>query len=154
MAADSLVEVLAQWDRDSEYNKKARAWASRVSREMRTASPSDRLRSSIKYKTRTYQAKGPVGVVAFQFNRLGIYLEKGAGRGHGGVKGSRWTAPDGSLRRTDPASLGKMGKGNRPAKPFLQPAIDGHIDELSNIVADYAADITVKQIDNLFKKKT
>lgn len=154
MAADSLVEVLAQWDKNSEFNKKARAWASKVSKVMRTTSPSDRLRSSIKYKTRTYQAKGPVGVVAFQFNRLGIYLEKGAGRGHGGAKGSKWYGPDGNIRKTNPASLGKMDKGNRPAKPFLQPAVDSNLDELADIVSDYAADMTVKQIDKLFTKKS
>ncbi len=151
--AENLIEVVAQWEANSEYNKKTRAWARKVLAEMRSTSPSDRLRSGLKYKTRTGGSRLPVRSISFGFDRLGIYLEKGAGRGHGGLKGSKWTGPDGTVRRTNPASLGKMDKGNRAAKPFLQPAIDRNLDELADIAAEFAGDMVVAQVDGIFKAK-
>ena len=151
--AENLIEVVAQWEANSEYNKKTRAWARKVLAEMRSTSPSDRLRSGLKYKTRTGGSRLPVRSISFGFGRLGIYLEKGAGRGHGGLKGSKWTGPDGTVRRTNPASLGKMDKGNRAAKPFLQPAIDRNLDELADIAAEFAGDMVVAQVDGIFKAK-
>lgn len=151
--AENLIEVVAQWEANSEYNKKAREWARKVVNEMRSTSPADRLRSGLKYKTRTGGAKQPIRSIAFAFDRLGIYIEKGAGRGHGGLKGSKWTGSDGRIRRTNPASLGKMDKGARPAKPFLQPAIDRNLDELADIAAEYAGDMVVAQVDGIFKAK-
>lgn len=151
--AENLIEVVAQWEANSEYNKKARAWARKVLAEMRSTSPADRLRSGLKYKTRTGGAKQPIRSISFGFDRLGIYIEKGAGRGHGGLKGSKWTGPDGTVRRTNPASLGKMDKGNRSAKPFLQPAIDRNLDELADIAAEFAGDMVVAQVDGIFKTK-
>ena len=151
--AENLIEVVAQWEANSEYNKKTRAWARKVLAEMRSTSPSDRLRSGLKYKTRTGGSRLPVRSISFGFDRLGIYLEKGAWRGHGGLKGSKWTGPDGTVRRTNPASLGKMDKGNRAAKPFLQPAIDRNLDELADIAAEFAGDMVVAQVDGIFKAK-
>ena len=151
--AENLIEVVAQWEANSEYNTKTRAWARKVLAEMRSTSPSDRLRSGLKYKTRTGGSRLPVRSISFGFDRLGIYLEKGAGRGHGGLKGSKWTGPDGTVRRTNPASLGKMDKGNRAAKPFLQPAIDRNLDELADIAAEFAGDMVVAQVDGIFKAK-
>ena len=88
---------------------------------------------------------GAVRSVRFQFPRHGIYIEKGASRGYGGKKGSRWVGPNGP-RRTNPSSLGKADAGNRPAKPWYNPVIDRKIGALGNVVAVHFANAAVNVI--------
>jgi hypothetical protein len=72
----------------------------------------------------------------------------GAGRGQGGLKGSRWITAKGVTKRTNPASLGKADSGNRKAKPFIDAYLDSPngTELLGDIVANEIADAVVGEI--------
>jgi hypothetical protein len=72
----------------------------------------------------------------FGFLRYLVMVEKGAGRGHAGKKGSRWRSKDGKSKKTNPASFGKMGKGSRKARPWFNPVLRREIEELANVAAE------------------
>lgn len=92
------------------------------------------------------QRYGQVNYIGFKFARYGVFVEKGAGRGHGGKKGSRWRTERGELRRTNPASFGRMGAGGRPAKPWFNPVMEPGVERLADLVAEHVADMAVKNI--------
>lgn len=77
--------------------------------------------------------------IGFRLKRYLVMVEKGAGRGHGGKKGSTWTSPSGKKMRTNPNSLNKMNTGNRKKRPFFNPIIKREIDDLADAVADHFA---------------
>lgn len=95
-----------------------------------------------KIKGRTTQKNGTINKVGFTFPRSLIWPHKGAGKGRGGNKGSRWVDKYGASHTTDPKSLGKMGTGGRRAKPFFNNVLDGArgVDELATIVAENLGD--------------
>lgn len=80
--------------------------------------------------------------IGFNFARHGIYLYYGAGRGQGGLTGSKWTDRYGRLKTTDDASKGLMG-GSRQPIDWFNPIVKKHIGELADIAADYCADMTL-----------
>jgi hypothetical protein len=85
--------------------------------------------------------------IAFSFLRYGVWVEKGAGREHGGRVGSSWYDKHGKRKRTNPLSLGKMNTGNRTAEPWLNPPIDQALPELEHIVVnEYAHQIVTNFI--------
>ena len=94
------------------------------------------------------EKQGAVNVVSFTFNRPLIYTMGGAGRGQGGLKGSRWITAKGVTKRTNPASLGKADSGNRKAKPFIDAYLDSPngTELLGDIVANEIADAVVGEI--------
>lgn len=96
-------------------------------------------------KSRFRSRGGHIDAVGFIMPRYAVWMEKGASRGHGGAKGSRWW--DGSgWRRTDPRSLGKMNMGRRRARPVINPVLDRRVPVLADIVARFWADATVNAI--------
>lgn len=91
------------------------------------------------------QQDGMINKVSVKFRRSLVYPHKGAGRGIGGAKGSRWVDKYGRVKKTDPKSLGKIPNASRPPKPFINDAFDGTngLEELADIVArDQAIIIT------------
>lgn len=94
------------------------------------------IRKDKKYKLETRS-------VGFSMARHGVFMHKGAGRGHGGYIGSKWTDKYGTLKSTSESSLGKMDTGNRGAVDWFNDVINRNIEELVNITADYSLDITV-----------
>lgn len=88
---------------------------------------------------------GQVVNVAYTFPRYAVFVEKGAGRGYGGKKGSQWYT-GGARRRTAKESLGRMGSGNRPAKPFFNPTMDERVSALADLVVKYYADFAVGEL--------
>lgn len=89
---------------------------------------------------------GEIDRVGFKFNRYLVFVHKGAGRGHGGLKGSVWTDRFGKQKKTRSGSLGKMNTGTRREEPWLNPVLDERIPELADIVAGFKADAVVKAI--------
>ncbi len=78
--------------------------------------------------------------IGFSFNREGIYIEKGASRGHGGyMGGSKWYNRKGELKNTLSSSLMKMGTGNRPVMPWFNPVIEQRLPQLADLIAEYSA---------------
>lgn len=75
--------------------------------------------------------------ISFGFRRYGVYVEKGAGKGKGGKKGSMWYDKSGDRRRTDPASLGKMNTGGRKAQKWFNPVLRREMEELADAVAEH-----------------
>ena len=72
----------------------------------------------------------------FGFRRYLVMVEKGAGRGHGGKKGSSWRGKDGKIHRTNPASLGKINTGHRKAMRWFNPVIKREIGKLADLAAE------------------
>jgi hypothetical protein len=106
----------------------------------RENSPSNRssLNSMrVKYK----RSDGLISLVTLTVNRSLIYTHKGAGKGRGGNKGSRWIDKFGTSKKTAPDSLGKAGTGGRREKPFINDVLEGSqgVEKLADIVAENLA---------------
>ncbi len=86
--------------------------------------------------------------VSIGFPRTLIYTMKGAGKGIGGRKGSRWLTAKGQTKKTSPKSLNKLGSGSRQAKDFINAALDtpAGIETLGDIVARDIGEIVVNNI--------
>jgi hypothetical protein len=99
---------------------------------------------SLKFTTRSHF--GVIDQGGFSFERHLIFMHKGAGKGKGGAKGSKWYDPHGQIKTTNPLSLNKMNTGNRHEEPWLNPVLDEDVPKLADIVAGFKADLAVKQI--------
>lgn len=110
-------------------------------------SPGDSLsRMKVRF---AFDATGQINKISFtNINRTLIYAAEGAGKGRGGIVGSRWIDFKGGRHITDPKSLGKAGSGNRRQKPFIQRFLDGTegVERLADIVASEQADLIVANI--------
>lgn len=139
-------------------NQRVEDWAQRTENSLkgtagalgiihRTTSPSNG--SSVdKIKHRFRLRAGVIEVISFRFPRSLIWPHKGAGRGMGGLLGSTWYDRLGIKRTTNPESLGKMGIGSRPEKPWLNQAMESPqgVDELATIVAEESGDAIVNNL--------
>jgi hypothetical protein len=121
-------------------------WAQETENILRSTAPlhSGKLANSIKNKVRS--RNGEPYAIAFNFARYGAWLEKGAGRGHGGTVGSSWYDRFKNKKTTNPLSFGKMGEGNRPAQPWFDPVIDQRFPYLADLVALHYARTLVRYI--------
>ncbi|RYE07719.1 MAG: hypothetical protein EOP44_03175 [Sphingobacteriaceae bacterium] len=99
---------------------------------------------SLKVKTR--MTDGEISQVGFGYNRYLIFVHKGASRGHGGTKGSKWYDKLGRQRSTDPKSFGKMNTGSSRAKEWLNPVLDKEVPKLADIVAGFKAQAAIDLI--------
>jgi len=142
----------------SQYNQSVRRWGGTSLTGIKTTGRSYGIRhranspsatDSIAAMADKYREKqGQVTVISFTFNRPLIYAMAGAGRGQGGLKGSRWINARGVTKRTNPASLGKADTGKRKAKPFIDAYLDSPngTELLGDIVAGEIGDVVVGQI--------
>jgi hypothetical protein len=140
----------------------AESWAQNTEHELQMKVPTNSggLFNSIKRKVR--MRDGFPSSITFGMKRYGVYLEKGAGAGHGGDGKSTWTYEGkgkrfskynkgkGNRRTAAPSSVGKLNTGNRQAKPWFNPTIEDNINQLADSVAeamgDVVMDIAVKAI--------
>lgn len=99
---------------------------------------------NLKHSTKSHY--GEVIGGGFRFDRYLVFVHKGAGKGHGGSKGSTWLDAHGQRRRTNPKSFGKMNTGARQAEEWLNPVLDEEVPKLADIVAGFKADAAIKQI--------
>lgn len=140
-------------------NERVITWADKTTRRFagtgnalgithRANSPSSGASLS-KIKDRFRYKDGVIEVISFKFPRSLIWPHKGAGKGMGGDKGSRWTDRFGNSHTTNAASFGKAGTGSRKPKPWFNQTIEGPegVDEVANIVAEETGDAIV---NNLF----
>lgn len=129
-----------------QYNAQVAKWAS----EQRVALRSS-LRQKVKrnislsqsLKSKVYKHRNESQSVGFAFLREGIYLHKGAGRGHGGLIGGSWIDPHGRRKTRDPRSAGKMATGNRREVNWFDTVVEKKIPQLADIVADYSATLQI-----------
>lgn len=106
------------------------------------ASSVARISSAVSYES------GVINKITFRFPKSLAYVHHGAGRGQGGVKGSKWIDARGDRKQTNPRSLGKQDSGNRWAKPFFNNAMTGAggVDALADIVAETIGDSVIDNI--------
>ena len=87
--------------------------------------------------------------VGFSLARHGVYLHQGAGRGYGGLTGSKWTDKYGQKKTTNPASLGLQGTGSRTAVHWFNDVIRKNLPQLTEILANYSLDLLLNT-DSIF----
>jgi hypothetical protein len=127
--------------------KSIKAEGEKLDIEHRPDSPS-RGASLPKIKEGHKEEGGAIAVVSFRFRRSLIYTHKGAGKGRGGKKGSRWLDKHKNEKTTNPKSLGKAGTGGRKEKPFINNILDSEqgVDELATIAASELGDAIVSNM--------
>ena len=140
-------EVAKDADRVTAFNKAVEQWAQRVTGQLRATIASRSLRIARELHPNLYTDRyGLVNRVGFSFPRHGIYIHKGAYKGHGGFIGSKWKqlkrvggreVSTGIVRHTNPDSLGKQGTGARRPFPWFDSVIRNRIGELEAVVLDY-----------------
>lgn len=131
------------------FNKDVEGWAEESKQALRTSIKSmvkrdvylsDSLKANLYYDTKYAREVNRVG---FSFVREGVFIHKGAGRGQGGVIGSRWIDRHGSMKFRDPESAGLQGTGNRKPIRWFDPVIERRLPQLADIVSDYSATMQV-----------
>lgn len=135
-------------DRVEQFNKDVAGWSIHTTRRLklnvRALVREDRqLSHSINpnvYYDNKYGAK-EANRIGFSFAREGIHIHKGAGRGQGGYKGSKWYNLHGELKTTQLSSLTKMGTGNREPIEWFDPVIEQELPQLADLVADYSSSL-------------
>lgn len=134
-------------DRADAFNKAVEQWAQRVTAQLRATIVGRSLRIARELHPNLYTDRyGLVHRIGFSFPRHGIYIHKGAYKGHGGFIGSKWEmlkrvggkeVGTGIVRHTNPDSLGKQGTGAKRPFQWFDPVIRNRIGELEDIVLDY-----------------
>jgi hypothetical protein len=99
-----------------------------------------------KIKAITRKREGMINKIKFQFRVSGIYREKGAGKGFGGAKGSKWINAKGETKTTNPNSLNKQGTGSRSAADWFNPVAEKLADELAEELLTEFVEIAFNQI--------
>lgn len=127
------------------FNKSVRDWSDQSVSALRTSVKSlikrdvllsDSIRGNIYYDNKYGREAQRVG---FSFAREGIFIHKGARRGHGGVIGSSWLDRHGVRKHRSPLSAGKLSGGIE----WFDPVIERRIPQLADIVAEYSAHLQV-----------
>ena len=149
-------------DRVTAFNKAVEQWTQRVTSQLRATIASRSLRIARELHANLYTDRyGLVNRVGFSFPRHGIYIHKGAYKGHGGFIGSKWEqlkrvggreVSTGIVRHTNPDSLGKQGTGARRPFQWFDPVIRNRIGELEAVVLDYF-DTMVIDATNIYINK-
>lgn len=154
LSLDSISEV-NKFDRSRDtvalqkFNKDVEDWAEESKQALRTSIKSlvkrdiylsDSLKANLYYDTKYAREVNRIG---FSFAREGVFIHKGAGRGQGGVIGSRWIDRHGSMKSRDPSSAGLQGTGNRKPIRWFDPVIERRLPQLADIVSDYSATMQV-----------
>lgn len=92
---------------------------------------------------------GAVVMIGYKVRRsLIMGPHKGAGKGRGGTKGSKWLDKYGVAKSTNPKSFGKMGAGGRVEKPFINDVLnsDRGVDKIATIAAEELGDAIVNKM--------
>lgn len=134
-------------DRLTAFNKEVEQWQDAVSKQLKATISSRSLRIARELQPKVYTDKyGLINRLGFSFPRHGVYIHKGAGRGQGGLIGSKWSylkringmeINTSIIRHTNPTSLGKQNEGNRQAYHWFDPVIKNRLPELADICMRY-----------------
>lgn len=135
-------EAVIAWNQESDAG--IRSKGSSMGIVHRSDSPS-KSSSLNKVKSKTLTREGAIVRVSKTFPRTLVYTHKGAGKGRGGAKGSKWVDKYGNAKTTNPKSKGKMGTLGRVAKPFINDYLESSkgVDELATIAAEHLGDALV-----------
>ena len=136
-------------ERVKEFNDAVATWSKQVTQRLKISVKSMVTRDHVLSKSirpnlyydRKYAKE--VNRVGFSFAREGIYIHRGAGRGQGGIHGSKWYNLRGELKTTNLSSLMKMGTGNRTPKEWFNPVIEQELPKLADIVSEYSASLQI-----------
>lgn len=144
-----MAEAEFLYEKQAEFNALVSDWAKRLQAEVRTRAAAvvkqnNRLSRSIVAQLR--KRNGEVYRIGLKLAKEGVYVHVGASRSYGGNVGSKWRDRHGKIKRTNPASLGKMGTGNRLAYEFLNEAIDELLPELSEVATNYLKCVTFPDV--------
>jgi hypothetical protein len=101
---------------------------------------------SVKCKFLKIDPSGVITRIRFIFPKYGVIVEKGAGRGYGGYKGSKWKTAKGIVVSTNPDSLNKMNSGNRKAKEWFNPVIKNFSERLTERLSKYFISVSYKRL--------
>lgn len=143
---DPKLPVLLQ----KEFNTELKRWILKVKKEAKSK-VSDHKSIAASIKTKSYKKQGQIYKLALIYSKIGVFIHYGASKGHGGLKGSSWYNAKGEKKKTNPKSLGLMGKGERKAEPFITESIEKNLPELENIVQSYTDGLVVHVLSNLDK---
>lgn len=144
--------------RMDEFNRKVEEWqritiGSLRSRILQLGIGRGELYESLKATSRRNRY-GEIERLGFSFARQGIFIQKGAYRGFGGVTGSRWSyrkslgrnrgyVYTGEMRQTAERSKGRLPFSNMKSRDWFNSVISRRIGRLADICRDYAADMAV-----------
>ncbi len=130
-------------DRLMAFNKEIEQWQDSVAEQVKSLVSTRSSRVAEGLKPKAYTDKyGLINRLGFSFPRHGVYIHKGAGRGHGGFTGSKWSyvkrtrgieVDTGIIRHTNPDSLGEQNSGGRLAFRWFDPVIKSRLPELADI---------------------
>jgi hypothetical protein len=142
---DKYNQEIKQWTKEAISDIKNTAAGMDVQHRQGSPSKSASLK---KLRDRYRQQDGNINRISINFPRVLIYPTKGAGKGRGGTKGSKWTDKYGNTKSTNPKSFGKMGTAGRKEKPFFNEVIDGAngVEKLADIVVINTGDIIINNM--------
>lgn len=148
----SLLNFIAAFNREMEQTaREMAAEGKNVLVSQLSGAGTDALENSL--RKRTGKEAGVIRRVGISFERHGYYLEHGAGRGQGGRVGSRWKDPQGRVRTTNTASLGKANSGNRRAKKFIEPTLKKYEVIVADRAQDLVGDLGLQMVLGVFDTK-
>ena len=102
----------------------------------------DNLLDSLKTNTRFRD--GVPESIGIKFARSGIYMAKGARRGHGGRKGSTWRTSKGEKRSTNPESKGKLFAGYPGKRDWISQPLNTATTNLESTLEKHYGAATIK----------
>jgi hypothetical protein len=137
---DAYNDAVKNWGSNATQQFKATASGYNITHRADSPSPSPSIN---KFRNKYFQNTGAIERISIAFPRSLIYTHKGAGKGRGGTKGSRWVDKYGTSHTTNPKSFGKMATEGRTAKPFINDVLDGAngVEELATIAAEHLGDV-------------
>ncbi|MCD4681138.1 MAG: hypothetical protein K8S00_12205 [Bacteroidales bacterium] len=127
-------------------NQDVKAWSARTKAEIRSriASLSQKgkgeLVKSLRVKYRKYY--GMVDRITFTFDRHGVFLHYGVGRGYKREGGK-------VIRKIEKLPEGLSPKVMRKPKDWLNPTLDSRFDSLTDLVQKYYADTALVEASTL-----
>lgn len=143
-----------------QFNAGVRDWGNQALAELRARAPRRSGELQRNLALRMHQRDGVANSVGIQIARYTVYREKGAYRGHGGAKGSKWwstmatrtvksgplkgTVQRGGWRKTDPHSLNKLG----PERPYINAVLDARMPALLDVMVQHYGDEAVDILTN------
>ena len=141
----------------AKFNKDVQQWTSEAQMALkasvrslvkRSVSLADSISGRVFYDNKYGKEANRIG---FSFERQGVYIHRGAGKGQGGTSTtSSWITKYGERKRRAPESTGKQGTGNRQPILWFNPIIEKRIDELRDMVSDYSATMQLNIVRNIF----
>jgi hypothetical protein len=114
----------------------------------RNVSLSDSITGRVFYDSKYAREANRIG---FAFDRHGVYIHRGAGKGQGGTSTtSVWINRHGERKSRAPESTGKQGTGKRQPILWFNPVVAARLPQLADLVSDYSATMQVDIVRNIF----